>query len=51
MYHLPDPIIIVISATGNLLRCIVFLLSTDKDNLYIGAFLDMFNLAGIVSCR
>ena len=27
------------------------MLAKEQDNLYIGSFLDLFNLAGIVGCR
>lgn len=51
VYHFSDPTIILISVIGGFLRSITFLLATDRAHLFIGSFLDMFNLAGIIATR
>jgi hypothetical protein len=51
IYHLSDPFILLLAATGGFLRSLVFLESDDRDNLYIGGFLDLFNFAGFVAIR
>ncbi len=33
------------------LRCVTFLVADNRDNLYIGGFIDLFNFAGMVACR
>ena len=51
VYHVPDPAIIGVAAFGGFLRSLVFIVSGIKSHLYIGGFLDLFNLAGLVACR
>ncbi|TRY78552.1 hypothetical protein TCAL_07739 [Tigriopus californicus] len=51
VYHFCDPTIILIAVIGGFLRSITFLLATDRAHLFIGSFVDMFNLAGIVATR
>ena len=51
VYHMSDPVIILACAVGSFLRCLVFILATQRGHLYIGGFLDLFELAGLVTCR
>ncbi len=51
IYHLCDPVIIAVTAVGTFLRSLTFLLADNRDNLYIGGFVDLFNFAGMVACR
>ena len=51
VYHVTDPVIVIVSAAGSFIRQTVFLTAGERNNLYIGGFLDMFNLAGLVACR
>ena len=51
VYHVPDPVIILACAVGSFLRCLVFVLGTQRGHLYIGGFLDLFQLSGLVTCR
>jgi hypothetical protein len=51
VYPMPDPVLILACAVGSLLRSIVFVSAKQRGHLYIGGFLDLFELAGLVTCR
>ncbi len=46
-----DAVVLIIASCGSLFRTIIFLSVGNRDNLYIGGFLDAFNMAGIVAIR
>ena len=50
VYHVPDPVFLLLCAVGGFFRALTFMLADKRNNLYIGSFVDMFNLAGLVVC-
>ena len=42
VHRATDALIVALSAGGSFLRCLTFLLATEKSHLYIGALLDVF---------
>ena len=51
VYHVPDPVLILACAIGGFLSSLVFVLAKQRGHFYIGGFLDLFELAGLVTCR